>query len=57
MANTNRDLGSITKWRGQISTYGNFKCVPSFLEKNLMGIADGSESEPPDSVDVVVKVD
>jgi hypothetical protein len=57
MANTNRDLGSITKMKGSIFHQWKCQMCAIFLGKDLISIVDGSEPKPPDSVDVAIKVD
>jgi hypothetical protein len=57
MADTNRDLGSITKMKGSNFHLWKFQMRAIFLGKDLMGIADGSEPKPPDSADAAVKAD
>jgi hypothetical protein len=57
MADTNRDLGNITKIKGSNFHLWKFQTRAISLGKHFMGIADGSKPKPPDNVDVVVKVD
>ena len=55
MVNTNRDLSSITKMKGSNFHLWKFQMRAIFLEKDLMGIVDGCEPKPLDSVDVAIK--
>ena len=57
MADTNRDLGSITRMKGSNFHLRKFQMCAIFLGKDLIGIADGSEPKPPDNVDAAVKDD